>query len=310
MRKPIMSCFSYHKHSSKPLIYLFILSFLEVSVSGTTFTFMNKCDHTVWPGILGKPDLGTTGFELKRGTTNSFDAPTAWSGRFWARTGCNFDDSGHGTCKTGDCNSGEVNCNGNGAAPPATLAEFTLGSGSQQDYYDVSLVDGYNVPMLVEASGGSGACATTGCGADMNRRCPSELRVDGGDACQSACGAFGKDEYCCGGAFNSPSVCKPSVYSEIFKSACPKSYSYAFDDASSTFTCAEADYTITFCPSSFPSLKSLIESGPGSSMEEAAVTTSSWIANLATGESIITKPFSLSIYALFFVALTFIFFPI
>ncbi|PQP96330.1 thaumatin-like protein 1b [Prunus yedoensis var. nudiflora] len=41
----------------------------------------------------------------------------------------------------------------------------------------------------------------------------------------------------------------------MFKAACPKSYSYAYDDATSTFTCTGADYTVTFCPSS-PSLKS------------------------------------------------------
>lgn len=221
-----------------------------VRISGTTFTFVNKCDHTVWPGILGKPDLETTGFELKRGNTRTIPAPAGWSGRFWARTGCKFDDSGHGACTTGDCGSGEINCNGNGAAPPATLAEFTLGQTGSQDYYDVSLVDGYNLPMVVEASGGSGSCAATGCGADLNQRCPAELRVDGGDACQSACRAFGTPEYCCSGAFGSPSTCAPSVYSQMFKSACPKSYSYAYDDATSTFTCAAADYTVTFCPSS------------------------------------------------------------
>jgi len=39
----------------------------------------------------------------------------------------------------------------------------------------------------------------------------------------------------------------------MFKAACSRSYSY--DDASSTFTCTAADYTVTFCPSS-PSKKS------------------------------------------------------
>ena len=35
-------------------------------------------------------------------------------------------------------------CQGN---PPATLAEFTLASESNQAFYDISLVDGYNLPM-------------------------------------------------------------------------------------------------------------------------------------------------------------------
>nr|DAD46807.1 TPA_asm: hypothetical protein HUJ06_016744 [Nelumbo nucifera] len=42
--------------------------------------------------------------------------------------------------------------------------------------------------------------------------------------------AFGTPEYCCSGEFNTPATCRPSVYSEIFKSACPKSYNYGYDD--------------------------------------------------------------------------------
>ncbi|KHN01600.1 Thaumatin-like protein 1 [Glycine soja] len=141
----------------------------------------------------------------------------------------------------------------------------------------------------------------------VNKCDHTELRVDGGDACQSACRAFGKPEFCCSDAFNSPAACAPSMYSQIFKAACPKSYSYAYDDATSTFTCTAADYTVTFCPSSSPSLKSLMESGPGSSVEQAAVATTSWIANLATGDSTRSRsqPFSASNSA-FFVAVTFI----
>lgn len=156
-----------------------------------------------------------------------------------------------GSCSTGDCGSGQVECNGSGASPPATLAEFTLGSGSQ-DFYDVSLVDGYNVALVIEASGGSGMCATTGCVTDLNRYCPVELRVSNGDACKSACEAFGNPEYCCSGAYNTPATCKPSVYATMFKMVCPRSYSYAHDDPPSTFTCTGADYTVAFCPSIVP----------------------------------------------------------
>ncbi|XP_043712144.1 thaumatin-like protein 1 [Telopea speciosissima] len=246
----------------------FILSFVLLLIcrgaSGATFTFVNKCDYTVWPGILanaGSPRLDSTGFELPKDTFRAFQAPTGWSGRFWGRTGCNFDATGQGTCSTGDCGSDQVECNGAGAAPPATLAEFTLGSGSQ-DFYDVSLVDGYNLPMMVDVSGGTGTCASTGCAIDLNQQCPMELRVSSGDACKSACEAFGSPEYCCSGDFNTPTACRPSVYSEMFKSACPRSYSYAYDDPTSTFTCLGADYTITFCPSSVTSLKNSRDSTP------------------------------------------------
>ncbi|KAI4299873.1 hypothetical protein L6164_033294 [Bauhinia variegata] len=232
-------------------------------VLGATFTFVNRCEYTVWPGILanaGSPKLDSTGFELPKDTSRPFQAPTGWSGRFWGRTGCDFDGSGSGSCLTGDCGSGQIECNGAGAAPPATLAEFTLGTGGQ-DFYDVSLVDGYNLPMVVEGTGGTGLCASTGCTSDLNQQCPKELKARNGDACKSACEAFGRPEYCCSGAYGSPATCRPSVYSEMFKAACPKSYSYAYDDASSTFTCAGADYTVTFCPSS-PSQKSSRDPDP------------------------------------------------
>ncbi|XVE56176.1 hypothetical protein DITRI_Ditri03aG0216800 [Diplodiscus trichospermus] len=104
--------------------------------------------------------------------------------------------------------------------------------------------------MIVEPSGGSGTCLSTGCVNDLNRQCPNELRVASGEACKSACEAFGTPEYCCSGAFATPDTCKPSPYSEMFKAACPRSYSFAYDDATSTFTCTAADYTITFCLSS------------------------------------------------------------
>lgn len=254
-------------------------------VECTTFTFVNKCGNAVWPGILsgsGSPELETTGFELATGDSRSFQAPTGWSGRFWGRTGCGFDGAGKGSCATGDCGTGEVECKGSGATPPATLAEFTLGgTASAKDFYDVSLVDGYNLPMVVEVRGGSGGCAATGCVVDLSQRCPAELRA--GDACRSACEAFGKPEFCCSGAYANPTTCRPSVYSQMFKSACPKSYSYAFDDATSTFTCSgAAEYTVTFCPESATSQKSSRDSSTPKT-GEVMLENDSWLASLATG---------------------------
>ncbi|CAM8876975.1 hypothetical protein QQ045_020609 [Rhodiola kirilowii] len=281
-------------------VFSFLILILNCKgLEGATFTFVNKCDYTVWPGILpgaGTPPLESTGFQLGKKDSRTLQAPPGWSGRFWARTGCTFDSSGHGSCTTADCGSGQMECNGSGAAPPATLAEFTLGQSGSDDFYDVSLVDGYNLPMIIEgsaASGGGGAsCTTTGCIADLNRRCPAELRVGDGEACKSACEAFGTPEYCCSGEYGSPATCKPTAYSSLFKAACPKSYSYAYDDASSTFTCSGADYTITFCPN-FSSVKSKTDSLP-STVDGTAETLlggkGSWLANLALGDSTRPRP--------------------
>ncbi|KAK9677560.1 hypothetical protein RND81_11G151900 [Saponaria officinalis] len=250
MNLPSCFCFNF-------VLKLTVLVHIFRGVYGTTFTFTNKCDNTIWPGILsntGSPKLDSTGFELPPATSRSIQAPSGWSGRFWARTGCTLSTSNLFYCTTADCGSGTVECSGAGAEPPATLAEFTLGT-TGDDFYDVSLVDGYNLPVLVEPTGGSGQCAATGCLVDLNRLCPTELKAGDGGACKSACEAFGTAEYCCSGAYGTPESCRPTVYSEMFKSACPRSYSYAYDDATSTFTCSAADYTLTFCPSS-PSQKS------------------------------------------------------
>ncbi|XP_074582853.1 thaumatin-like protein 1 [Curcuma longa] len=314
------------------LLLLLLFCFFFHGGDGTTFTFMNKCGETVWPGILsnaGSPPLQPTGFELAASASRAVQAPGGWSGRFWVRTGCSASAAGGGwSCATGDCGSGRVECDGAGAAPPATLAEFTLAAaaGQDRDFYDVSLVDGYNVPVFVEAGGGRG-CPSAGCAVDVGQRCPAELRVPGqGRVCRSACDAFGKPEYCCSGAFASPATCRATAYSQIFKSACPKSYSYAFDDPTSTFTCSGgADYIITFCPDPVSSLKSSRNSSsyPSSSSSSSSSTSTSggssststsgrpadgmmlgddddaWLATLATGDATLSASrLSFSMYSL------------
>ncbi|KAF5462984.1 hypothetical protein F2P56_018942 [Juglans regia] len=254
--------------SFKLSIILLSLSLLQIlsGVYSATFTIINKCSYTVWPGILsgaGTPQLSTTGFALQHDESNTLDVPTSWSGRFWGRTRCTQDPTGKFSCVTGDCGSSTIECAGSGAAPPATLAEFTLNGAGGLDFYDVSLVDGYNLAMAVVPQGGTGGnCTSTGCVADLNSACPTELKLmSGGEegesvACKSACEAFGDPQYCCSGDYGTPATCKPSSYSELFKAACPRAYSYAYDDGTSTFTCASANYVITFCPSPSASLKS------------------------------------------------------
>ncbi|XP_062234077.1 thaumatin-like protein 1b isoform X2 [Phragmites australis] len=218
----------------------------------------------MWPGILSNAGVSppsTTGFVLPSGQSLTVTVASTWSGRIWGRTLCVTDSSGSFACATGDCGSGAVECSGSGAAPPATLAEFTLAGGTGgNDFYDVSLVDGFNMPMLVAPqvpSATNGSCQATGCPADLNKACPADLRVassDGGAAavaCRSACEAFREARYCCSGAYGSPATCAPTSYSLFFKAACPSAYSYAYDDATSTFTCAAAGggYDVVFCPS-------------------------------------------------------------
>lgn len=232
-------------------MYLIWDTLLFVGVDATVFTLQNKCRNTIFPGILsgaGRPQLIGGGVKLKPNQTISITAPRGWSGRFWGRRGCKFDRFGHGTCITGDC-GGRLLCAGAGGAPPASLAEFTLDS-PEGDFYDVSLVDGYNMPISIFPSRGSGQCKSVTCHSELNKNCPDGLEVRNKDrvvGCKSACMAFNKPEYCCTGEFNSPKKCQPSSYSKVFKASCPQAYSYAYDDETSTFTCKGADYLIKFC---------------------------------------------------------------
>lgn len=143
-------------------IYVICLNKNAGISSSTKFTLVNQCIYTVWPATLsnaGTPGLpgSATGFSLAPGSTNIISVPGSWSGRMWARTHCNGGStSGNFSCATGDCATGSVVCSGSGARPPATLVEFTLNGSDGLDFYDVSLVDGYNLPLMVRPVGGSG----------------------------------------------------------------------------------------------------------------------------------------------------------
>jgi hypothetical protein len=223
---------------------------------------INNCKQPVWVAIgsqMAVPEGG--GFKLDAGQMRTVTFPGGfWSGRLWGRTGCTFDGAGVGKCETGDC-GGRLGCGPVGGKTPATLAEITWSAGEPNpDFYDLSLVDGYNLPMAMAPLPGShgrnpGAsydCLTPSCVTDLNATCPNELRVTGAGGqvvgCLSACEKFSTDEFCCRNAHNQPETCPPFSFSKTFKAACPTAYSYAYDDATSTFTCKGEDYAVWFCP--------------------------------------------------------------
>jgi len=215
----------------------------------------NHCSREIWVGTL--PAVEGGGFKVGAHQNHDITVNDHWSGRVWGRTGC-----GGAACETGDCGGGKLQCNGAGGIPPATLAEITFDGAGNQDFYDVSLVDGYNLKMQMYPTPGthdnpSGHyyCGKAGCSDDLNSHCPSELQVHGSTgvvACKSACLAFNRDDYCCRGAHNTPQTCPYFSYARTFKNACPDAYSYAYDDEKSTFTCRGGNgrrsaYDVVFC---------------------------------------------------------------
>ncbi|KAK4749270.1 hypothetical protein SAY87_026719 [Trapa incisa] len=235
--------------------FLLIISCLAIiTTNGEQLILVNNCKENIWPGILGgagHPTPNYGGFLLTSGQETVIDLPQKWSGRVWGRQGCSFDPTGKGACETGDC-SGLLRCQGTGGVPPATVIEMTLGSStSPLHFYDVSLVDGFNLPVSMKPVGGGVGCGVAACEVDLNVCCPSALEVRKGGkvvGCKSACLAMQSAKYCCTGSYSNPKTCKPTLFANLFKAICPKAYSYAFDDSSSLNKCRASRYVITFCP--------------------------------------------------------------
>ncbi|XP_026413670.1 thaumatin-like protein [Papaver somniferum] len=225
-------------------------------VDGTQLILVNNCRESIWPGILGSSghsSVGGGGFHLNFGEEVVLNVPDRWSGRIWGRQGCSFNRIGEGTCNTGDC-AGLLQCKGASGMPPATVVEMTLGtSNSPLHYYDVSLVDGFNLPVSMVPVGGGAGCGVAGCELDLNLCCPSALEVKRGGkvvGCKSACLAMKSAKYCCTGDYANPKDCKPTLFAHLFKAICPRAYSFAYDDSSSLHKCRAPRYVITFCPPS------------------------------------------------------------
>ncbi|KAG8931729.1 hypothetical protein FRC02_002281 [Tulasnella sp. 418] len=238
------------------------------TVAGRTITVTNQCSYTVWPAVFTDLNVGTavpdveTGWEAPPGTTRSFAAPDNWTaGRIWGRRDCDFSTNpGPTSCSTGGCNGGLL-CDirtGTGV-PPVTLAEFTLSASGGLDFYDVSLVDGSNIPMRITTSA---SCPVAECAVDLNINCPAALKLLDSKGitvgCKSDCLVDPNPQNskaCCSGSYSTPETCPNSgvINYSFFKTSCPRSYVYAYDESSGTalFTCdknLKADYTITFCP--------------------------------------------------------------
>ncbi|GJE92302.1 thaumatin-like protein [Phanerochaete sordida] len=232
-------------------------------VSARTFTVTNNCAFTIWPAIFTDPNVGSatpdyaTGWEAAPQTTVSFSVPNTWqAGRIWARRDCDFSDTNPATqCADGGC-AGGLECTGAGSGP-VTVAEFSLGV-DEVDYVDVSLVDGFNLPIAVNNDKG---CPEPSCPVDLNANCPAALAgpLDSTGnvvGCKSACEVDpnpGNSQNCCTGSYNTAATCPASrvQYYSYFKSNCPNALAFAYDESPSLLVCSAsqaANYQVTFCP--------------------------------------------------------------
>ncbi|KAI4524244.1 thaumatin [Schizophyllum commune] len=243
---------------------------LAAMASARTFTVYNACPFTIWPAMFTDLHAGSavpdhsTGWEAPAWSKVTFNVPDNWTaGRIWARRNCDFSSNpGPNSCLDGGCNGGlECDRNTGTGVPPATVAEWTLGDGQGLDNYDVSLVDGYNLPMRITNNVG---CPVADCPVDLGPNCPDNLKGPFDSSgfpvgCKSACLVDpnpSNSPACCSGQWSGgPQDCPSSGSSSYnyFKSNCPNSYAYAYDEPSGTalWYCdasKRADYTLTFCP--------------------------------------------------------------
>ncbi|KIJ15966.1 hypothetical protein PAXINDRAFT_133377, partial [Paxillus involutus ATCC 200175] len=108
-------------------------------------------------------------------------------------------------------------------------------------------------------------CGVADCSVDLGPNCPAPLQGPYDSTgfpvgCKSACeanldGDPSNSPNCCTGQYNTAATCPSSgvEYYTYFKSNCPNSYCYAFDESSgdALWTCnsgSNAVYTVTFCP--------------------------------------------------------------
>ncbi len=225
----------------------------KVALSGThTIQVENKCTQTIWFGSSGNcktqkspcPEFyappKASNVEIGSGEKIVFHVDVAWAGRFWPRTGCKFNDkglcpnTGADCCDAGGCVNKDhqfaKGCFYSGN-PPVLLIEPTFDAPSGNgpiDYFDTSMVDGYNVLMSIAAiantynpSPDPGMdpkywCTTAGC--NSSPECPEFLKDSKGN-CWSPCQhairtglpTAEQEKLCCTCSMTEPITCPESA---------------------------------------------------------------------------------------------------
>ncbi|KAI7881567.1 Osmotin, thaumatin-like protein [Lichtheimia hyalospora FSU 10163] len=212
-----------------------------VVVADKSVIVMNQCNHDLQVGYQTNGEAYGQVMSVGEGDSTELPIEDGWAGRVWARKSCDVHD-----------------CTLAGAANPASLAEFKMDGAEDIDYYDVSFVDGYNLPIRIEPvdmpndqATDERHCQPTFC--NQIPVCPHDLAFYHDDTnelagCQSACSRYKEDAYCCTGDHNTPDTCTSNHFARVVKKACPDVYTYPFDDALSVYGCQAASYKVTFCP--------------------------------------------------------------
>jgi len=224
--------------------------FIDKDDAGGTHAIQvkNNCTQTIWLGASGncksqaspcpeffEPPKGAN-VEMGKQTHIVFHVDKGWGGRFWPRTDCKFNDAGlcpdGGTdcCDAGGCKNKDNNfakeCFYSGQ-PPVLVFEPTFDAPSGNgpiDYFDNSMVDGFNVLMSLSAvpktynpSPDPGMnpkywCTSVGC--NSSPTCPDFLKDAKGNcwspcqyAVRSGLSEAEQEKLCCSCNMKEPCTC-------------------------------------------------------------------------------------------------------
>jgi hypothetical protein len=262
----------------KTAIVLLLVALYSSRTESRVIEFENRCGYDIWINPL----TNAQGKELAPGIVRlrnyehfTYAIPTieGWGGRFWPKSGC--DSSGH-NCEVGQSVDP---CNPGGCDPPAeTKVEFFFPNSTHPGdiWYDVSLVDGYSLPVEIVPSVQVGTCVTTNCALSLNS-CPinedfvGDLRlIRNGRTikCLAPCKKWnypppfghGFNEeispgvyLCCPTPPIWPDECRagPVVntqYVQLVHRDCPTAYAYSYDDEAGLHNCPDGtSFKVTFC---------------------------------------------------------------
>ncbi|OAY42757.1 thaumatin-like protein 1a [Manihot esculenta] len=226
------------------LLHLLVL-FATGGNSDLIFYFENTCLETLW--LASSPSDRGLDPTIEPGALEIYFMSDPWSGSLWVRTKCTTDLSGHFSCETGDCGSGEQDCQGGLPKYPITELNFNIQNNVVS--YELSLIHGHNnIAVRIEPTGGSliaggsGPCPVVDCVEDISNICPAPLVAKNKNGVYVGC-------YNPCDVLHDPKYCKANEYSERFKQLCKFAHTFPGDNSPPLYKCSGAtSYNITFCP--------------------------------------------------------------
>jgi len=210
------------------LLMAVIISLATDSINAASINIKNQCSETISACATCNSCGGKVNcYALApRNGNQAIDVGSNWpGGLIWGYPG--------GSASPAD---------GNSAKPQADLAEFTIGAGGQ-DSYDISNVNAYNLPLLINPT------TIAPPGQRHGLECGTPICSIGNivSFCQSPNSLTGGFGFGCYNVDGPGPVATPGT--EHFANACPDAYSYSNDNANHVYGCPTgSNYEVVFCP--------------------------------------------------------------